>query len=390
MNKQTVKDLKLKNKKVLIRCDFKVPLKNGGVADDSRIRAALPTIQYLIDQQARLVLCSHLGRPKGRVQAEQSLRPVADHLSALLKVKVEFLDDCIGDKIKGAVAALTPGGVLLLENTRFHKGEKANDPNFARELARGFESFINDAFATAHRAHASTEGVAHHLPAAAGLLMQREVERLTLLKENPPSPMAALFGGAKLSDKVDTIEALLDKSEVLLIGGGMANLFFKASGREIGDSFIETDGLETASRIIDKAGDRLVLPEDVIVARDIHEDADHKTVPADEVSPGWRIVDIGPKSINRFAQTLKGMKSIIWNGPVGVFETRPFGRGTVAVARQIAQIDAQTIIGGGDTGAAVNQANVTDKITHISTGGGAFLALLADKSLPALAILNDR
>jgi phosphoglycerate kinase len=390
MNKKTVRDVDVKKKKVLVRCDFNVPLKEGKVGDDSRIQAALPTIKYLIEQHAKVALCSHLGRPKGKPQMEFSLRPVSKRLSDLLQLQVKMLDDCIGDVVETAIEELEPGGVILLENTRFHEGEKSNASDFAAKLAKGFDLFVNDAFGAAHRAHSSTEGVAHHLPAVAGFLMAREVEALTYLKENPVKPMASIFGGAKISDKIGVIEAFLEKSEVLLIGGGMANMFFKVKGLEIGDSLIEKEGLHTAEIIMKKAGDKLVLPEDVIIAQQIEENAENMEVPVNEVLPGWKIVDIGSKSIERFINKLKGMKTVIWNGPLGVFETKPFDAGTIAIAHGLAGLDANVYIGGGDTGAAVNQANVSRKMTHVSTGGGAFLDFLEEKLMPGLAVLQDK
>ncbi|MFP4348700.1 MAG: phosphoglycerate kinase [Desulfococcaceae bacterium] len=390
MNKQTVKDVDLKGKKVLVRCDFNVPLNHRRVGDDTRIRATLPTIRHLIEQKAGVVLCSHLGRPKGKPDPELSLQPVADHITDILQVKVGMLDDCIGTRVKSAVADLEPGEVLLLENTRFHSEEKANDAGFAAQLADGFDFFVNDAFGAAHRAHASTEGVAHHLPAVAGLLMAREIEALTRLKDNPEKPMAAIFGGAKISDKIGVIETFLEKTEVLLIGGGMANMFFKARGLEIGDSFIEEEGLDTAEKIMNTAGDKLVLPEDVIIAKKIEAGAEHKTVSVKEVPSGWKIVDIGPESVDGFMDRLQGMKTVIWNGPLGVFETKPFDEGTNAVARKLADLNAEVYIGGGDSGAAVNQANAAEKMTHVSTGGGAFLEFLEGKQLPGVAVLKDK
>lgn len=390
MTKKTVKDVNVKEKKVLVRCDFNVPLKEGAVADDTRIRATLPTIEYLMKHRAGVVLCSHLGRPKGKPDVTLSLRPAAKRLTELLKVSVGMLDDCIGDEVESAVTALKPGEVLLLENTRFHEGEKSNDPDFAAKLAKGFDLFVNDAFGTAHRAHASTEGVAHHLPGSAGFLMAREVEALTHLRDNPAKPVAALFGGVKISDKIGTIEAFINKSEVLLVGGGMANMFLKIKGLEIGGSFIEKEGLDTAEKIMKKAEGKLILPEDVVITRQIGENAEHKTVPVNEVSSGWIIVDIGPASVDLFINTLGKMKTVIWNGPMGVFETVPFDRGTTAIARGLAGLDAEVYIGGGDSGAAVHHAEVAHKMTHVSTGGGAFLEFLEGKTLPCLTALQDK
>ncbi len=390
MNKQTVKDVDVKGKKVLVRCDFNVPLKNGTIADDTRITAALPTIRYLRDHGAAVALCSHLGRPKGKPDPKYSLRPVADYLTKALDRNVGMLDDCVGDQVAAAVSNLKTGEVLLMENTRFHAGETTNDADFAAQLARGFDLFVNDAFGAAHRAHASTEGVAHHLPAVAGLLMAKELDALIRLKENPAEPVAAIFGGAKISDKIGVIEAMLGKTAVLLIGGGMANMFFKVQGLEIGDSFIEEKGLDTARQILGKAGSKLMLPTDVIVAREIRENAEHKTVSVDAVAPGWRIVDLGPASVDAFTQRLKEMKTVIWNGPLGVYETRPFDAATIAMARSLAELDAETYVGGGDSGAAVNQAGTAEKMTHVSTGGGAFLEFLEGKRLPGVAILKDK
>jgi phosphoglycerate kinase len=390
MTKKTVKDVNVKEKKVLVRCDFNVPLKEGAVADDTRIRATLPTIEYLMKHRAGVVLCSHLGRPKAKPDATLSLRPVAKRLTELLKVSVGMLDDCIGDEVESAVTALKPGEVLLLENTRFHEGEKSNDPDFAAKLAKGFDLFVMDAFGTAHRAHASTEGVAHHLPGSAGFLMAREVEALTHLRDNPAKPVAALFGGVKISDKIGTIEAFINKSEVLLVGGCMANMFLKVKGLEIGRSFIEKEGLDTAEKIMKKAEDKLILPEDVVITPQIRENAEHKTVPVNEVSSGWKIVDIGPVSVDLFINTLGKMKTVIWNGPLGVFETVPFDQGTKAIVRGLAGLDAEVYIGGGDSGAAVHQAEVAHKMTHVSTGGGAFLEFLEGKTLPCLTALQDK
>jgi phosphoglycerate kinase len=390
MNKKTVQDIDVKEKKILVRCDFNVPLKDGKVADDTRIQAALPTIKYLLENQAKVALCSHLGRPKGKPQPEYSLKPVSEHLSDLLQVKVNMLDDCIGDAVKAAIRELKPGEVILLENTRFHEGEKTNSSDFAAKLAGGFDLFVNDAFGAAHRAHTSTEGVAHHLPAVAGLLMSREIEVLTYLKHNPVKPIASIFGGAKISDKIGIIETFLEKSKLLFIGGGMANMFFKVQGLEIGDSLIEKEGLGTAEKIMKKAGDKLVLPEDVIIATEVQENARHKNVSVNEVLAGWKIVDIGPKTIKRFISKLNEMKTVIWNGPLGVFETKPFDEGTKAVAHGLADLDANVYVGGGDTGAAVNEAKVTHKMAHVSTGGGAFLDFLEGKPMPGVNSLQDK
>ncbi len=390
MIKKTLKQLDVEEKKVLVRCDFNVPLKSGKVADDNRIKAVLPTIEYLVGQRAKVVLCSHLGRPKGKPQEEFSLGPVALRLTELLNVSVQMLEDCIGDRVKSVINHMKPGDVVLLENTRFHEGEKSNDPDFAAKLADGMDLFVNDAFGTVHRAHASTEGVARHLPSAAGFLMEREIEALTKLRENPVEPVAAIFGGVKISDKIGMIEAFLDKSEALLVGGSMANMFFKVQGLDIGDSFFEKEGLDTAEKIMKRAENKMMLPEDVVIAREISENAEHRTVSVKEVSSGWKIVDIGSRSIELFIDRLAKMKTIIWNGPLGVFEIPPFDRGTMAIAVGLADLDAEVYVGGGDSGAAVHRAGVVPKMTHVSTGGGAFLEFLEGKTLPGLAVLQDK
>ncbi len=387
--KQTVNDVEVQGKKVLMRVDFNVPLKDREVGDDTRIRAALPTIRNLTERGAGVILCSHLGRPKGRPDDSLRMAPVARRLSELLGAGVATVDDCIGDAVAVAKADLKPGDVLLLENTRFHEEEKANDAAFAEKLADGADLFVNDAFGAAHRAHASTEGVARHLPAVAGLLMAREIEVLDHLIAHPRPPVSAVFGGAKISDKIGVLERFLQKTESLMIGGGMANTFLLAKGLEIGDSLAETGSLETAGEILEKAGNRLMLPVDVVIA----ESADHadgrRTVAADAVPPGWRILDIGPNTVNRFSDKLKAANTVLWNGPMGLFETAPFDEGTRAIAGVLAQLDADTYIGGGDSASAVNEAGVADKMTHVSTGGGAFLEYLEGRTLPGVAALAD-
>ncbi len=387
--KKTVKDVDIQGKKVLMRVDFNVPLKDGEVADDTRIRAALPTIRYLVDGGAAVTLCSHLGRPKGKPDDALRMDPVAERLSELLGTEVKKADDCIGDKAASARAGLKPGNVLLLENTRFHEGEKANDDDFAEELAQGADLFVNDAFGAAHRAHASTEGVARLLPAVAGFLMSREIEVLDHLIANPAPPVVAIFGGVKISDKIGVLERLLDKADTLMIGGGMANTFFLAKGLEIGDSLAETDSLETAGEILEKAGDRIMLPVDVVIAESPDRPEGRKTVAVDAVPGGWKILDIGPETVKQFSDKLKEAKTVLWNGPMGLFETAPFDEGTRAIAEMLTRLDADTYIGGGDSASAVNGAGVADKMTHVSTGGGAFLEYLEGRTLPGVAALAD-
>lgn len=390
MNKKTIRDVDVRGKRVLVRVDFNVPLKEGTVADDMRIRAALPTIQYLLDHEAAVILMSHLGRPKGKVVSELRMDPVAERLAELLGRPVKKLDDCVGPEVEAAVEAMRPGDVILLENTRFHPGERANDPEFARQLAGLAEIFVNDAFGSAHRAHASTEGVTHYLPAVAGFLMEKELEFLGRATENPEHPYVAILGGAKISDKIGVIENLLTKCDRLLIGGGMANTFFKAMGFEVGDSLVEDEAVETAGALIKQAGGVLVLPVDMVIADAFDNEANTRVVAPNEVTPGWRILDIGPKTVSTFESALGGAKTVVWNGPMGVFEMPNFAQGTFAVARLLAHLDAVTIIGGGDSAAAVRQAGVADKMTHVSTGGGASLEFLEGKVLPGVAVLEDK
>jgi phosphoglycerate kinase len=387
--KKTIQDVDLAGQRVLVRADFNVPLEDGTVADDTRIRAALPTIQHLARKEVRVILCSHLGRPGGKVVDELRLDPVADVLSDLLSQDIGKIDDCIGPEVKEAVQTLEPGDALLLENTRFYPDEKANDPAFAAKLASIADVYVNDAFGTAHRAHASTEGVAHHLPAVAGLLMERELDVLDRVRRNPTHPMVVILGGAKVSDKIGVVEQFLEQAETLLIGGGMANTFLKAQGKEVGQSLVEEESLEAARKFLDRAGADLSLPVDVVEADAFDAGAERWITDVDHVSAQRQILDIGPDTVERFQEALAPAEMVVWNGPMGVFEMPPFALGTFAIARALASLEAQTISGGGETAAAIHQAGVTDQFTHVSTGGGAFLTFLEGKALPAVAALDD-
>ena len=391
MNKKTIRDIDFKKKRVLVRVDFNVPLKDGKVTDDTRIRAALPTIKYLMDGGASVILCSHLGRPKGGPEPKYSLAPAAERLSELLGQKVPLVADCIGTVPEEASAAMFPGQAILLENVRFHPEEEKNDPTFAQKLSVLADLYVNDAFGSAHRAHASTEGVAKHLPAVAGFLMEREIEYLGQAVGNPKHPYVAILGGAKISDKIGVIENLLTKADRVLIGGGMANTFFKAQGIDVADSLVEDASLGTANFLISKAGDKLALPVDAVIADKFDAAAQSKVIDVREgVPPGWRILDIGPQTVAAFAAAMKGAALIVWNGPMGVFEFPAFAAGTNAVAKVVAESGATTVVGGGDSVAAIEQAGLADQITNISTGGGASLEMLEGKVLPGLAALNDK
>ncbi len=397
MNKKTIRDIDLSGKRVLVRVDFNVPLDaQQHITDDTRIKAALPTIRYLLDQQASVILMSHLGRPDGKVVEKLSLAPVAHHLSELLGRNVEMAADCIGPEIEAQAKALQPGQVLLLENLRFHKEEEKNNPDFARQLATLGEIYVNDAFGTAHRAHASTEGVTHYLPGVAGFLMEKEINFLGSALENPKRPFVAIIGGAKVSDKIEVLERLISMVDILLIGGGMANTFLKAEGYEIGDSLFEESKLDVAKDLIAKAqqkGLTFLLPLDVVIADRFADDANFKVIASNEVPPGWRILDIGPKTVEAFQKALSNAQTIVWNGTLGVAEMPAFAKGTDAIVEILAsrtRAGATTIIGGGDSAAAVDAAGAAEKMTHVSTGGGASLEFLEGRVLPGVAALQDK
>ncbi|OQY37591.1 MAG: phosphoglycerate kinase [Chloroflexota bacterium] len=388
-NKKTIENINVQGKRVLVRVDFNVPLIDGKVGDDTRIQAALPTITYLLKNGAALILCSHLGRPKGEKNLKYSLRPVAEYLDGLLDAPVSFAEDCIGPKAKEAAASLNPGEIVLLENTRFHAGEKTNDPKMAQQLASLGEIFVNDAFGTAHRAHASNVGIAEHLPTVAGFLMEKEIRYLGKTTTNPKPPHIVILGGAKVSGKIKAIRNLLTKADKILIGGGMANTFLKAKGYAMGDSLVEEDALETAQELLATAGDRLQLPVDMVVANAFNADAELKILPIGDVPNGWQILDIGPATIEAFGKLIITAGTITWNGPMGVFEFPRFAKGTFSLAKIVAESKAISIIGGGDSAAAVKQSGLAEKITHISTGGGASLQMLEGAVLPGLAAIDD-
>jgi len=389
-NKKTVRDIDVKGKKVLVRVDFNVPLKDGKVDDGTRVKGAMPTIQYLLDHGAAVILCSHLGRPKDGPDPKYSLKPVAEYLSALMGKPVAFAEDCVGPVAEAAAKALKPGEVLVLENTRFHPEEEKNDLKMAQQLASLADLYVDDAFGSAHRAHSSTEGVTHFLPSVAGLLLEKEIKYLDQAISDPKRPFIAILGGAKISDKIGVIKNLLTKADLVLIGGGMANTFLKAQGYPVADSLVEDQALDKAREVLAIAGTKLRLPVDLVLGNKFDADAEIKVIATGSVPVGWRILDVGPETVKAYAKVIHGAGTVVWNGPMGVFEFPRFAEGTFGVARAVAESGAITIIGGGDTVSAVEKAGVADKITHISTGGGASLEMLEGLVLPGLAALQDK
>ena len=394
MNKKTVKDIDLKEKKVFVRCDFNVPMdENQNITDNTRIKAALPTIKYLLEQNCKIILASHLGRPKGEVKPEFSLKPVAKELSKLLGKDVIMANDVIGEDATSKAENLKEGEIMLLENVRFHREETDNDPEFAKKLASMAEIFVNDAFGTAHRAHASTTGIADYIPGVAGFLIEKELKFLGNAINNPERPFVAILGGAKVSDKIGVIDSLLDKVDTLMIGGGMAYTFFKAQGYNVGNSLCEVEKTDLALEEMKKAkekGVKLLLPIDTKIGKEFKPDTESKTVAWTEIPDEWEGFDIGEKTIEMFKKELQNAKTVIWNGPLGLFEFDQFAIGTNEIAKTLADLDATTIIGGGDSAAAVTKAGLADKMTHISTGGGASLEFLEGKKLPGIECLQDK
>lgn len=394
MNKKTVRDIDVKGKKVLVRCDFNVPQdENGNITDNRRIVSALPTIKYLLENGAKVILCSHLGRPKGEFKPEFSLKPIADELSRLLGMEVKLAKDVIGEDAKRLVDELQDGQAILLENVRFHREETDNDPEFAKKLASFAEIFVNDAFGTAHRAHASTAGVADYLPAVSGFLIEKELNFMGDALENPERPFMAILGGRKVSDKIGVIEALLEKVDTLMIGGAMAYTFFKSMGYEVGNSVCELDKLDLAKSLMEKAkakGVKFMLPVDTRIGKEFDPNTECKVVKCDEIPADWEGFDIGDETIKLYSEELKKAKTVIWNGPVGLFEFEKFAVGTNSIAKALADIDAVKIIGGGDSAAAVEKAGLAEKFTHISTGGGASLEFLEGKKLPGIECLQNK
>ena len=394
MNKKTVKDIDLKGKKVFVRCDFNVPMdENQNITDNTRIVAALPTIKYLLEQNCKIILASHLGRPKGEVKPEFSLKPVAKELSKLLGKEVIMANDVIGEDAMSKASNLKEGEIMLLENVRFHREETDNDPEFAKKLASMAEIFVNDAFGTAHRAHASTTGIADYIPGVAGFLIEKELKFLGNAINNPERPFVAILGGAKVSDKIGVIDSLLDKVDTLMIGGGMAYTFFKAQGYNVGNSLCEVEKTGLALQAMEKAkekGVKLLLPIDTKIGKEFKPDTESKTVAWTEIPDEWEGFDIGEKTIEMFKKELQNAKTVIWNGPLGLFEFDQFAIGTNEIAKTLADLDATTIIGGGDSAAAVTKAGLADKMTHISTGGGASLEFLEGKKLPGIECLQDK
>jgi phosphoglycerate kinase len=389
-NKKTVRDVNFEGKKVLVRVDFNVPIKDGKVTDDTRIRAALPTIEYLLKQGAAVILFSHLGRPKGGPDPKYSMKPVSEYLAGMVSAPVKFAEEAAGPKAKAASDGLKAGEILVLENTRFYPGEEKNDPELAKQFAELADIYVMDAFGSAHRAHSSTEGVTRYLPAVAGFLMEKEIQYLGAAVTDPERPFVAILGGAKISDKIGVIRNLLTKSDAILIGGGMANTFFKAQGYPMADSLVENEVLDLARELLGEGGSKIRLPVDAVIATSTDEGAEVKVIPVGPVPDGWRILDVGPETVEHFAKVIKGAKTVVWNGPMGLFETPRFAKGTFGVANALAESKATSIVGGGDSAAAIQQSGLADKITHISTGGGASLEMLEGIVLPGVAALQDK
>jgi len=389
-NKQMVTDLDVEGKKVIVRVDFNVPIKEGKITDDTRITAALPTINYLLEHGAAVILMSHLGRPKTKEDTQFSLRPVAEHLATLIDAPVKFAADCRGEIAKTAAADLKAGEVLVLENTRFYPEETKNGVEMSKDLASLADLFVNDAFGSAHRAHSSTAGIADYLPAAAGFLMEKEIKYLGNAIADPVRPFVAILGGAKISDKIGVIENLLKTADKILIGGGMANTFLKAQGYEMADSLVEAEVLDTAKDLISRAEDKIMLPVDMVLGNAFDADAEMRMAALGDVPTGWRMLDVGPLTVEQFSDIILSAGTVVWNGPMGVFEFPRFAEGTFGVARAVANSNAISIIGGGDSVSAINQSGLSDKITHISTGGGASLEMLEGLELPGLAVLNNK
>lgn len=390
MNKKTVRDIDLKNKRVLMRVDFNVPMEGGKVTDDKRIKASLPTIKYVLEQGASLLLMSHLGRPKGGPDPEFSLKAAAEVLSGYLGFTVKMAPDCVGPEVEKMARELKPGEVIMLENTRFHPEEEKNDLDLAKKMASLADVYVNDAFGSAHRAHSSTEGVARFLPAVAGFLMEKEIQYLSQAIENPKRPFVAILGGAKVSDKIGVIKNLLTKADAILIGGGMANTFFKAQGYPMGDSLVESEVLDLAMELLAIGGSKLRLPVDVVIAETMEEGAATKVMQVGPVPDGWRILDIGPETVADYGKVIHNAATVVWNGPMGVFEVSTFAKGTFGVAEAMAKSKAVTIVGGGDSASAIQKSGLAEKITHISTGGGASLEMLEGLVLPGVAALQDK
>ena len=390
MNKKTVKDLDLKGKRVLMRVDFNVPMADGKVTDDKRIKAALPTIQYCLEQGASLLRASHLGRPTDASDPTFSLRAASEVLATLINRPVTMAPDCVGPEVEAIAKSIKPGDVVMLENTRFHKGEEKNDLDLARQMASLADVYVNDAFGSAHRAHSSTEGIARFLPAVSGFLMEQELEYLGKAVAEPEHPYIAILGGAKISDKILVVETLAAKCDKLIIGGGMANTFLVAQGLNMQDSLVEAESIETAKTLLAKLGDKLVLPVDAVIADKFDAEANSQIVDVDKIPAGWRMLDVGPKTVGLYEATLNAARLIVWNGPVGVFEMPKFAEGTFALAKMLAESKAVTVIGGGDSASAVKKAGLAKQMTHVSTGGGASLEFLEGRELPGVAALNDK